>query len=276
MATTESLSSDNLKMASNVDNSKPISDPSLNDINGNAIENSIENSIESGYFASESDGDSRATGSASGSLSSLAGLGQDVEVSAPTPAEPTEEEKKAWLGELAKIDEETATLRLVLQAKIRRATDLKRKLGITQVDEIKAEVNSALKNIQESNAYVKTSATLQVVSQKTGQIVSNAASAFRESISGKNNNNNDNIDESSPGREKVGNAIFRDASGKISSAVSVTGTYVSQTVDSVKSSPPVQAVGAGVSATWAKLKEKVVGGEKPNANDSFLGDVVDN
>jgi len=230
---------------------KPVSGQIGNDVNDNVVVGeSIEDSVESGYAGSVS----------SGSLPSLA--------ETPSSAGPTEEERKAWADEMAKIEEEAATLRLVLQAKVRRATDLKRKLGITQVDELKAEFNSAFKTIQESNAYAVTSATFQVVGQKTSEMVSSAVGAFKGAL---------NESAADPGPEKVSNTIFRDTSARISSAVNSTGTYVSQTVESVKNKPAVQAVGASITSSWTTLKGRVVGGgADARNNDSFLGDVVAN
>ena len=193
---------------------------------------------------------------------------------------------------------------------MRRATDLKRKLGITQVDELKAEFNSAFKvncvsynqgdsnrrapgffgsiifltinqrtleiqgfffypqTIQESNAYAVTSATFQVVGQKTSEMVSSAVGAFKGAL---------NESAADPGPEKVSNTIFRDTSARISSAVNSTGTYVSQTVESVKNKPAVQAVGASITSSWTTLKGRVVGGgADARNNDSFLVDVVAN
>jgi len=225
------------------------------DANSNDVQNSAQDSVESGF--QEDDASSRGAASLGGSLSSLS--------ETATEATPTEEERQAWLDEVAKIDEEAATLRLVLQAKIRRAADLKRKLGISQMDEFKVDAYLTLKDIRESSAYAKTSAALQVVSQKTTAAVSSAVDAFKGAL---------NESAANPGPEKVSNTIFRDASGKISSAVNTTGTYVSQTVESVKSSPTMKAVGASVNSTWMKLKASVVGDAGAPNNDSFIGDVV--
>ena len=53
---------------------------------------------------------------------------------------------------------------------MRRQQDLKRKLGITQLDEIKSDLNVTLKTISESDAYIKTSSTLKTAGQKTGEV----------------------------------------------------------------------------------------------------------
>ena len=99
-------------------------------------------------------------------------------------------------------------------------------------------------------------------------MVSSAVGAFKGAL---------NESAEDPGPEKVSNTIFRDASTKISSAVNSTGTYVSQTVENVKSKPAVQAVGASISSSWTTLKARVGGGgAAAQNNDSFLGDVVEN
>jgi len=220
-------------------------------------------SVESGYGGEDDLVSSRGTASSlTGSVSSL--------LEEPSAMTSTDDQRQAWLDEIAKIDEEAATLRLVLQAKIRRSTDLKRKLGITQLDEFKVDAYLTLKDIRESSAYTKTSAALQVVSQKTSAAVTSAVDAFRGAV---------NESATNPGQPKVGNTIFKDASDKLSSAASATGTYVSATVESVKASPTMQAVGASVNSTWMKLKASVVGGVEGSGataqnNDSFIGDVV--
>jgi len=239
------------------------------DSNGNQVEDtsvSLEESFESG-FDDGLIGSSRGTGTGSVSGStigspSLASLDEPAAL-----AEPTEEERLAWQQEMLKIEEETATLRLVLQAKVRRATDLKRKLGITQMDEIKADVNTALKTIQESSAYNKTASTLQVVSEKTNAAITSAVEAFRGAV-------NENVEN--PGPAKVSNTILRDATDKLSSAASATGTYVSRTVETVMSNPSVKAAGATVNSTWSKLKAQVVGSPDPPEpqQPDFVGEVV--
>lgn len=226
---------------------------------------SLEDSLESG-FADGLPASSRGTGSVGGSTLGSPSLASLDEPNASM--EPTEEERLAWEQEMVKIEEETATLRLVLQAKVRRATDLKRKLGISQMDEFKADVSYALKAVQESSAYNKTAATLQVVSTKTNAAFTSALEAFKSAV---------NENTSDPGPDKISNTIFRDATGKLSSAASVTGTFVSQTVETVKGNPSVQAMGASVNSTWEALKARVVGGPTTTAQEQpdFLGEVVD-
>lgn len=70
-----------------------------------------------------------------------------------TPDE-QETQKALWRAELSQIEDEIATLRTVLASKIRRSTDLKKKLGITVWKELTEDVNQGLKNVKESNVYV--------------------------------------------------------------------------------------------------------------------------
>jgi len=83
-------------------------------------------------------------------------------------------------NELAKTEEEINTLRQVLASKIKHATELKRKLGITVWKEFGENLGAGVKNIQETTAYsesVKHLSTLNSalqsapIYQKTSEIV---------------------------------------------------------------------------------------------------------
>jgi len=97
--------------------------------------------------------------------------------------QPTAEEKLAWENELAKVEDEIKTLRQVLTAKLRRHQELKRKLGVSQLDDIKTDINATLKTIQESEAYLKTTTVLQTAGQKTGEVLTVAGSKTGEVLS---------------------------------------------------------------------------------------------
>lgn len=62
-----------------------------------------------------------------------------------------EKQEADWKDELIQIEEEIATLRAVLTAKIRRSAELKRNLGITVWKELSEDMNQGLKNVKESN-----------------------------------------------------------------------------------------------------------------------------
>lgn len=61
------------------------------------------------------------------------------------------EQERLWKEELAQIEDEIATLRTVLAAKMRRSAELKRNLGITVWKEVSDDINQGIKNVKESN-----------------------------------------------------------------------------------------------------------------------------
>ncbi|XP_074537139.1 tpd52 like 2b isoform X1 [Halichoeres trimaculatus] len=78
----------------------------------------------------------------------------------PLPPGLTEEEAEELRVELTKVEEEINTLRQVLSAKERHATELKRKLGLSPLNELKQNLTKSWQDVQTSNAYVSASATL--------------------------------------------------------------------------------------------------------------------
>ncbi|XP_051788833.1 tumor protein D54-like isoform X1 [Erpetoichthys calabaricus] len=68
----------------------------------------------------------------------------------------TEEEAEEMKNELAKVEEEITTLRQVLAAKERHASEIKRKLGLTPLNELKQNLTKSWQDVQTSSAYVKT------------------------------------------------------------------------------------------------------------------------
>ena len=55
---------------------------------------------------------------------------------------------------LLQVEEEILTLRQVLGAKVRRAAEIKRQMGITPFQEFKQDLQHGIKSIQDSDAYV--------------------------------------------------------------------------------------------------------------------------
>uniref|UniRef100_A0A1Q3FYD5 Tumor protein D54 n=1 Tax=Culex tarsalis TaxID=7177 RepID=A0A1Q3FYD5_CULTA len=84
--------------------------------------------------------------------------------------EEQEAQRAEWSQELARVEEEITTLRTVLQSKIRHASELKRKLGITVWKEITDDMSQGIKNVKESNVY-------QSVETKVGEITTAVTSA---------------------------------------------------------------------------------------------------
>uniref|UniRef100_A0A0K8TQQ2 Putative tumor protein d54-like isoform x5 n=1 Tax=Tabanus bromius TaxID=304241 RepID=A0A0K8TQQ2_TABBR len=67
--------------------------------------------------------------------------------------EEQERQRAEWNQELVRVEEEINTLRTVLASKVRHASDLKRKLGITVWKEITDDMNQGIKNVKESQVF---------------------------------------------------------------------------------------------------------------------------
>uniref|UniRef100_A0A8C7N0D1 TPD52 like 2 n=1 Tax=Oncorhynchus kisutch TaxID=8019 RepID=A0A8C7N0D1_ONCKI len=72
----------------------------------------------------------------------------------------TEEEAEEIRSELVKVEEEISTLRQVLLAKEKHSADLKRKLGLSPLNELKQNLTKGWQDVQTSNAYVRTTEKL--------------------------------------------------------------------------------------------------------------------
>ncbi|XP_032356070.1 tpd52 like 2b isoform X6 [Etheostoma spectabile] len=83
----------------------------------------------------------------------------------PLPPGLTEEEAEELRTELTKVEEEINTLRQVLSAKERHATELKRKLGLSPLNELKQNLSKSWQDVQTSNAYLSASATLDDIAR---------------------------------------------------------------------------------------------------------------
>ncbi|XP_024148720.1 tpd52 like 2b isoform X4 [Oryzias melastigma] len=96
----------------------------------------------------------------------------------PLPPGVTEEEAEELRSELTKVEEEINTLRQVLSAKERHASELKRKLGLTPLDELRQNLTKSWQDVQTSNAYKKTQETLSQAGQKTSAALSTVGTAI--------------------------------------------------------------------------------------------------
>jgi len=81
--------------------------------------------------------------------------------------EEKERQQEEWRTELGDLENEISTLRSVLAAKVQKAQDLKRKLGITVWREFTDDMNQGFKNVKESNVYQKTEYALKATAEKT-------------------------------------------------------------------------------------------------------------
>ncbi|XP_066526910.1 tpd52 like 2b isoform X4 [Hoplias malabaricus] len=94
----------------------------------------------------------------------------------------TEEEAEELRTELTKVEEEIQTLRQVLLAKERHASELKRKLGLSTLTELKQNISKGWQDVQTSNAYKKTQETLSQAGQKTSAAFSTVGSAISRKL----------------------------------------------------------------------------------------------
>jgi len=97
----------------------------------------------------------------------------------PLPPGLTEEEAEELRTELTKVEEEINTLRQVLSAKERHAAELKRKLGLSPLNELRQNITKSWQDVQTSNAYLSASATLDDIThseayKKTQETLSQA------------------------------------------------------------------------------------------------------
>ncbi|XP_057219172.1 tpd52 like 2b isoform X3 [Triplophysa rosa] len=94
----------------------------------------------------------------------------------------TEEEAEELRLELTKVEEEMYTLRQVLSAKERHAAELKRKLGLSPLSELKQNITKSWQDVQTSNAYKKTQETLSQAGQKTSAAFSTVGTAISRKL----------------------------------------------------------------------------------------------
>lgn len=109
--------------------------------------------------------------------------------------------------ELVKIQEDVATLRLVLNDKLKRENELKALLGITFVDEMRQDFNEGINTIRSTNAfktaaqtitglgatvsqneaYQKTTSSLKTATQKITPAISTIGTTMKTSLSNLSN-----------------------------------------------------------------------------------------
>lgn len=68
--------------------------------------------------------------------------------------------EETWEADLARLEDEIRTLKSVLSTKERQAAELKRKLGITPIMELKQDITHSIQAIKESDTVQKTNEKL--------------------------------------------------------------------------------------------------------------------
>ncbi|CAL9692263.1 unnamed protein product [Knipowitschia caucasica] len=90
----------------------------------------------------------------------------------------TEEEREEVTRELAKLEEEISTLKQVLTSKEKQHAELKEKLGLTPMSELRNNFSRGWQDMANSTAYKKTSETLSTAGQKTTAAFSTLGTAI--------------------------------------------------------------------------------------------------
>ncbi|XP_011246447.1 tumor protein D52 isoform X6 [Mus musculus] len=108
--------------------------------------------------------------------------GEDAVTMLSAPEALTEEEQEELRRELTKVEEEIQTLSQVLAAKEKHLAELKRKLGISSLQEFKQNIAKGWQDVTATNAYKKTSETLSQAGQKASAAFSSVGSVITKKL----------------------------------------------------------------------------------------------
>jgi len=109
------------------------------------------------------------------------GVGSNL--TSPSSEEPpilTDEERESLRIDLLKTEEEINTLRQVLTARMKHASELRRKLGISAWKEMTHDVSEGIKSVKETPAYQKTEEIMHTVGEKTSAALNTATKKIGE------------------------------------------------------------------------------------------------
>ncbi|XP_035512168.1 tpd52 like 2b isoform X1 [Morone saxatilis] len=174
----------------------------------------------------------------------------------PLPPGLTEEEAEELRTELTKVEEEINTLRQVLSAKERHAAELKRKLGLSPLNELKQNISKSWQDVQTSNAYVRTTEKLGEWNEKVTSLeLYLSASATLDDIA------------HSEAYKKTQETLSQ-AGQKTSAALTTVGTVISKRLGDMRNSATFKSF----EDKMGNLKYKVVG---PRGNGEAVGSPTD-
>ncbi|XP_077208185.1 tumor protein D52-like isoform X6 [Paroedura picta] len=94
----------------------------------------------------------------------------------------SEEEQDELRRELVKVEEEIQTLSQVLAAKEKYLAEIKKKLGINTLQELKQNLSKGWQDVTATHAYKKTSETLTQAGQKASAAFSSVGSAITKKL----------------------------------------------------------------------------------------------
>ncbi|XP_038577662.1 tpd52 like 2b isoform X9 [Micropterus salmoides] len=179
----------------------------------------------------------------SDSLSDLPVEGAVGNSANPLPPGLTEEEAEELRTELTKVEEEINTLRQVLSAKERHSAELKRKLGLNPLNELKQNLTKSWQDVQTSNAYVRTTEKLGEWSERVTSLdLYLSASATLDDIA------------RSEAYKKTQETLSQ-AGQKTSAAFTTVGTVISKRLGDMRNSATFKSF----EDKMGNLKYKVVG-----------------
>ncbi|XP_039697863.1 tumor protein D52 isoform X5 [Pteropus medius] len=108
--------------------------------------------------------------------------GEDVAAAISAPETLSEEEQEELRRELAKVEEEIQTLSQVLAAKEKHLAEIKRKLGINSLQELKQNIARGWQDVTAMPAYKKTSETLSQAGQKASAAFASVGSVITKKL----------------------------------------------------------------------------------------------
>ncbi|NXK47266.1 TPD52 protein, partial [Chauna torquata] len=109
---------------------------------------------------------------------SIPEVGEDAAATVGMAETLSEEEQDELRRELAKVEEEIQTLSQVLAAKEKHLAEIKRKLGINSLQELKQNITKSWQDVTSTAAYKKTSETLSQAGQKASAAFSSVGSVI--------------------------------------------------------------------------------------------------
>ncbi|KAL1430518.1 hypothetical protein MTO96_014956 [Rhipicephalus appendiculatus] len=148
-------------------------------------------------------------------------------------------QEAALRDELAQVEEEIQSLRTVLATKVARSQELKRQLGISVWKELKDDMEQGIKNIQDTAAYQKTSATIKVAGEKTTTALGSLSASVSKKLGEMKNSTAFKSVE-----EKVG-SVYTNVKSKVSSRSSSVNSFE----DALNSHPSNTSVSATPTTT---------------------------
>ncbi|XP_044521759.1 tumor protein D52 isoform X5 [Gracilinanus agilis] len=108
--------------------------------------------------------------------------GEDAAATISATETLSEEEQEELRKELAKVEEEIQTLSQVLAAKEKHLAEIKRKLGINSLQELRQNIARGWQDVTATSAYKKTSETLSQAGQKASAAFSSVGSVITKKL----------------------------------------------------------------------------------------------